>query len=276
MKKFLLSAPYLAFMILFILVPVILVFGYGVTVVDDADGVSFSLSNFKAFFTNQIYVEVFFRSLYLAAIATVICLILGYPVGLILASRRFRKNNLLILLIVIPMWMNLLLRTYAWLTLLENTGLVNSLLAFFGLPTHEFLYSESAIVLGMVYNFLPFMILPIYSTMLKMDYSLVEAAQDLGANSFDTFRKIIFPFSLGGVFTGITMVFMPAVTTFAISSILSGRKIYLIGNLIEDVFISTFDWHFGSTIAIILIVIILLSMAVTSRYEKENSGGGLF
>jgi spermidine/putrescine transport system permease protein len=175
------------------------------------------------------------------------------------------------------MWMNVLLRTYAWLTILETNGILNAILNFLGLPSQQILYTDSAVVLGMVYNFIPFMILPIYTILKKMDYSVVEAAQDLGANSFNVFFKVIFPLSIPGVISGVTMVFMPAVTTFVISNLLGGGQYVLVGNLIEQQFIRARDWHFGSAIAIIVIAIILLLMAVFSRVDKKpEEGGALF
>jgi len=176
---------------------------------------------------------------------------------------------------VIPMWMNFLLRTYAWLTLLEKNGIINTLISFIGLPKMDLLYNQWAVVLGMVYNFLPFMVLPIYSVLIKIDKSIIEAAEDLGANSRTVFRKVIFPLSLPGVVSGITMVFMPAVTTFVISRLLGGGQFLLIGNLIEELFLKSGEWGFGSALSIIMMILILFSMAIMSRYEKENEGGGL-
>lgn len=174
------------------------------------------------------------------------------------------------------MWMNFLLRTYAWLTLLEKNGVINSLISLIGLPKMELLYNQGAVVLGMVYNFLPFMVLPIYSVLIKIDKSIIEAAEDLGANSREIFKKVIFPLSLPGVISGITMVFMPAVTTFVISRLLGGGQFTLIGNLIEHQFVYTGEWGFGSALSIVMIILILFSMAIMSKYEKENEGGGLF
>ena len=180
-------------------------------------------------------------------------------------------------LIVIPMWMNLLLRTYSWLTLLENEGLINQFLRFIGILGSEeyiqFLYGEGAVIFGMVYNFLPFMILPIYSVMSKMDYSIINAAEDLGANKFNVFKKVIFPLSIPGISSGITMVFIPAITTFAISSILSGNNVNLLGNVIEKQFGIGGDWNFGSTMSLILMILILLSMFIMPDSEKESQGG---
>ena len=273
MKKSWVAYPYVVWMVLFILVPLMLIVFYGVTKTTD-EGLVFTLEHFKRFF-EPIYMMVLLRSLYLALICTVICLLLGYPLSMILASKEYRHKKVLVLLMVIPMWMNFLLRTYAWLTLLEKNGVINNFIAFIGLPKMELLYNQGAVVLGMVYNFLPFMVLPIYSVLIKIDKSIIEAAEDLGANSRIVFRKVIFPLSLPGILSGITMVFMPAVTTFVISRLLGGGQFTLIGNLIEQQFIYTGEWGFGSALSIIMMILILFSMGIMSRYEKENEGGGL-
>lgn len=275
MKRAFPAYPYLVWALIFIIAPFALVAYYGLTVPGPDGNMVFSFDNFVKFFTSPIFMAAFWRSLWTAALATVICLLLGYPVAYFLSGTIFRNRNLLILLLVIPMWMSLLLRTYAWLILLDNGGLVNMVLEFFGLGPVEFLYHEYSIVFGMVYNFLPFMILPIHSVLVKMDRSLVEAAQDLGASRSKVFFKITLPLSMPGVISGITMVFMPAVTTFAISDILSGRTIQLMGNLIEDQFLRSNNWNFGSTMSLILMALLLLSMAFSSRNIKDNQGGGL-
>ncbi|GAB6087660.1 ABC transporter permease [Alkaliphilus crotonatoxidans] len=268
------SFPYIIWMSIFIVFPLLLILYFSFTVSGET-GIQFSLENFKRFF-EPVYLMVLWRSIRLALISTIICLLLGYPMAMILASRDLKRRNLLVLLFVIPMWMNFLLRTYAWLTLLENRGLINTLLNLLKLPTLNLMYNEQAVILGMVYNFLPFMVLPIHSVLTKIDKSLLEAAEDLGANSFTIFKKIIFPLSLPGVLSGITMVFMPAVTTFVISRLLGGGQFTLIGNLIEQQFLFVNDWNFGSAISTVMIVLILISMGIMSKYEKENEGGGLW
>lgn len=273
MKRKWLSYPYLIWMFIFILIPLLLVVYYSVTV-KTPEGVAFSLENYKKFM-QPIYLLVLWRSVALALISTAVCLIVGYPTAAILAGRDMGQKGTLILLFIIPMWMNFLLRTYSWMTLLERNGLINSILGLAGLPSINILYTDSAVVLGMVYNFLPFMVLPIYSVMVKIDRSVVEAAQDLGANSLTVFRKITFPLSLPGVVSGLTMVFMPAVTTFVISALLGGGQYMLIGNLIEQQFTGVYDWNFGSTLSVALMLLILLSMTLMSRYDKEETGGGL-
>lgn len=274
-KKFsvhhVMSTPYLFWMCLFIVFPLFLILYFSIT---SADG-GFTLEHFKRFF-EPVYLSVMWRSVRLALISTGICLLLGYPMAMILASSDKKSTSNLVLLFMIPMWMNFLLRTYAWLSLLENRGLINNILTFFNLPTLNLMYNEPAVILGMVYNFLPFMVLPIYSVLIKIDKSLLEAAEDLGANEITKFRKVIFPLSLPGVMSGITMVFMPAVTTFVISRLLGGGQFTLVGNLIEQQFLVVNDWNFGSAISVVMITLILLGMGVMSRYEQENEGGGLW
>lgn len=274
MRKNWISYPYIVWMIIFIVVPLLLVIFYGVTVKSD-EGIRFSLENFQRIM-EPVYLKVLFRSIMLALVSTVVCLLLGYPAAMFLSGRDFKRKNTMILLFVIPMWMNFLLRTYAWMTLLERKGLINTLLSHIGLPTLDLLYNDQAVILGMVYNFLPFMVLPIYSVLSKIDGSIIEAAEDLGANAFTVFKRITLPSSLPGVLSGITMVFMPAVTTFVISRLLGGGQYTLVGNLIEQQFLTVGDWNFGSSISIIMMLLILLSMGIMSKYEKENEGGGLW
>jgi spermidine/putrescine transport system permease protein len=274
MKKGWISTPYIIWMLIFILVPLVLVLYYSVTV-STPSGTAFTLDNFEKFM-QPIYMKVLIRSVVLALISTLVCLVIGYPVAMILAGRDLSRRNLLVLLFIIPMWMNFLLRTYAWMTLLDRKGILNMVLGTLHLPQINILYTDIAVVLGMVYNFLPFMVLPIFSVMSKIDRSLVEAAEDLGSDSFTVFRRITFPLSLPGVVSGITMVFMPSVTTFVISKLLGGSQYTLIGNLIEDQFMRVYDWNFGSAVSIIMMVLILISMAIMSRYENEETGGGLF
>jgi len=268
------SYPYLVWMAIFIVVPLFLILFYGTTVQTE-NGFQFTWE-FIAKCTDPLYLSVLWRSIYLALVSTLICLLLGYPMAMILASRDLSRKNIFVLLFIIPMWMNFLLRTYAWMTLLERKGLINSFLAFLHLPPLNILYTDQAVILGMIYNFLPFMVLPIYAVLDKMDKSLIEAAEDLGANSFTVFRKIILPLSLPGVISGVTMVFMPAVTTFVISRLLGGGQYTLIGNLIEQQFLVTGDWHFGSSLSLIMMVLILISIGIMSRYEQEYEGGRLW
>lgn len=266
--------PYLFWMVLFIVVPMLLVIYYAFTVPTEA-GATWSLDNFSRFF-EPIYLRVLGRSLRLALISTLICLLLGYPAAMVMASNAFERKNVIMLLFVVPMWMNFLLRTYAWLTILERNGFINAVLSKLSLPNLNILYTNSAVVLGMVYNFLPFMVLPIYSVLSKIDKGVIEAAGDLGANPFRVFTKVILPLSLPGVVSGITMVFMPAMTTFVISRLLGGGQFTLIGNLIEQQFLVVGDWGFGSAISVVMIVVILISMAIMSFFEGEEKGVALW
>ena len=274
MKQRWVSYPYIVWMIVFIVAPLLLVLYYSLTVKTD-EGVSFSFENFRRFW-DPIYIDVLVRSIVLALISTGICLVVGYPFSMILAGRDFNSKKVVLMLVVVPMWMNFLLRTYAWMTLLERNGIINSILTALSLPNINILYTDTAVVLGMVYNFLPFMVLPIYSVIMKIDHSVIEAAEDLGGNSFTVFRRVVFPLSLPGVVSGITMVFMPAVTTFVISRLLGGGQFMLIGNLIEKQYLLTGDWNFGSAVSIIMMLLILLSMGIMSRYEQEHGGGALW
>jgi len=274
LKRKLLAAPYLVWMVIFTIVPLILVFYFGLFE-SGPDGIYFTTEHIKRVF-EPIYLKVIVRSLWLAFISTVVCLILGYPMAMILASKVLKMRDILVVLFVLPMWMNFLARTYAWMTLLENNGLINQFLTFLHLPTLNILYTDKAVVLGMVYNFLPFMVLPIYSVLRKLDSSLLEAAQDLGATPIKTFIKVIFPLSLSGVASGIIMVFMPAVTTFVISRLLGGGQYMLIGNLIEQQFLTTGDWGFGSSLSLILMFLLLITMGIMSKTDKDQEGGRLW
>ncbi|NLV88300.1 MAG: ABC transporter permease [Tissierellia bacterium] len=267
--------PYVIWLGIFIVIPLLLILYFAFTTGDSQNlsAFKFSLDNFKRFFT-PIYLKVLGRSVNLALISTILCLILGYPAAYIIAKEKVRKRNVMILMFVIPMWMNFLLRTYAWLTLLGRNGLINTIITKIGFQPLDLIYNDKAVLLGMVYNFLPFMVLPIYSVLVKIDKNLIEAAEDLGANKTTVFSKVIFPLSIPGIMTGITMVFIPAVSTFIISSLLGGNKYNLIGNLIEQQFRWTGDWHFGSSMSIILMIFILITMALTSKFDKDKEGGG--
>ncbi|NLM43972.1 MAG: ABC transporter permease [Clostridiales bacterium] len=274
MKKHLMAYPYALWMLIFTIIPLALILVYSVITIDDA-GIHFTLDHFRRVF-EPIYLAVFWRSIKIATISTIICLILGYPMAMILASKNLSKKSILVVLFVIPMWMNFLARTYAWMTLLERNGLIATIIGYFGIQLPSLLYTENTVILGMVYNFLPFMVLPVYSVLVKIDKAVLEAAEDLGATPFIVFRRVIFPLSLPGVSSGIIMVFMPALTTFVISRLLGGAHFTLIGNLIEQQFLTTMDWGFGSALSVVLMLIIILSMGFAMRYEKENQGGGLW
>jgi spermidine/putrescine transport system permease protein len=257
-------------MVLFTIVPILLILYY--SLVSTEGGFSLTLSHYARVF-EPLYLTVIWRSIQLALVSTAVCFILGYPVAMILAGSPAKQQFSLIVLFVVPMWMNFLARTYAWLSLMETNGIINSILGLVGIKPITMLYSSGAVVLGMVYNYLPFMVFPIFTVLRKMDPLLLEAAQDLGANPVKTFLKVIFPLSLPGVLSGVTMVFMPSVTTFAISQLLGGGQFTLIGNLIEQQYLRTYDWGFGSALSIILMLIILASMSLVSRSNVYEEGG---
>lgn len=262
------ASPYIVWSSLFIVIPLLIVVFFSFTV-KSGDGYSFSLENFQRLMDKNI-LKVFWRSLVLAFQATLGCLILGYPVAYLISKMKEGKRNILIMLFIVPMWMNFLLRTYAWLPILGKNGLINTFLSNLGFARLDILYNDFAVLLGMVYNFLPFMILPIYTVLIKMDKDLINAAADLGADRKKIFMKITLPLSMPGVISGITMVFMPAVSTFVISRILGGGQYMLLGNLIENQYTTMGDWNFGSAIAIFMMIIILLSMAVMNKFESSD------
>jgi spermidine/putrescine transport system permease protein len=267
MNKKLLSGPYLFWAVSFILIPLGMIFYYGLTNKSGA----FTLNNITEIATD-INMKALCLSLILSIISTVICLILAYPLAMILNNLNVNQNSFVVLIFILPMWMNFLLRTLAWQTLLEKTGVINSVLAFLNLPSLNIINTPYAIVLGMVYNFLPFMVLPIYNVLIKIDKSVIDAARDLGANGAQTFYKVILPLSWPGVISGITMVFVPSLTTFVISDLLGGSKILLIGNVIEQKFTQASNWNAGSGLSLVLMVFILLSMAILSKYDKGEEG----
>ncbi|HAB59100.1 MAG TPA: ABC transporter permease [Lachnospiraceae bacterium] len=269
-KKKWLATPYIIWMAAFIIIPLILVVYYGVT----TDSGSFTLENVKNI-ANHDNMKALLLSLKLSLISTVICLVLAYPLAMILSKMQMNSHSFIVLIFILPMWMNFLLRTLAWQTLLEKNGVINTLLGYLGISGIDIINTPSAIILGMVYNFLPFMVLPIYNTLIKLDLNVINAARDLGANSTQTFTKIIFPLSLPGVVSGITMVFVPALTTFVISDILGGGKILLIGNIIEQDFRSS-RWNVGSGLSLVLMVFILLSMAILAKYDKDSEGTNIW
>lgn len=271
MKKDLLGYPYYLWILIFIFLPLVLVVYF--SLISKTDG-SLTLENYYRFL-DPIYLEVFYRSIFLSLISTLICLLIGYPMAWILANMEKKKRSFWVMLIIIPMWMNFLLRTYAWMTILEKKGLINSILNYFGFEGWNLMYNYQAVILGMVYNFLPFMILPIFAVLTKIDRSLIEAAEDLGADKKTVFLKVILPLSVPGIISGSLMTFMPAVTTFVISKLLSGGKITLIGNLIEQQFMTVNDSYFGSALSMILMIFVLL-IVVLLRKNKTVDGGGLF
>ena len=228
---------------------------------------SFTLDNFSKFF-DPIFVSVLIKSFVLGIITTILCLAIGYPVAYAISKCKEKTQTLLILLITFPTWINMLMRTYAWINILSSKGIVSNMFQFLGFGEISLLYTDFAVILGMVYDFLPFMILPIHTSLTKMDKSLVEASNDLGANPVTTFWKITFRLSLGGVLTGITMVFLPAISSFVIPKLLGGGQYSLIGNFIEQQFINVGDWHFGSAVSLILAILVIVFMGLINRVEK--------
>lgn len=263
------AAPYLVWALLFILVSLAMVFWFALT----TQGGAFTLENFIRIASLRT-MGTLLRSVKIALITTVLCLAIGYPFAWFVTGLKTRFQTTALLLVVIPMWMNFLLRTYAWVTILSKNGILNSFLGRLGLGPLDLLYTEGAVILGMVYNFLPFMILPIYTVLEKMDKSLIEAARDLGSDSFNTFRRVIFPLSLPGVVSGIAMVFIPAISTFEITALLGGNKTNLIGNVIEQQFTVTGDWNYGSALSVILMVFLVISLFFTGGDETDPKKRG--
>ena len=277
-------APYSLWAVLFILVPLVFVAYYAFT----DDGFRFTTENITRFFTAtsslvgddgtvrevHTYLVIFWRSVKLAVISTAICLLMGYPIAYIIARAAPRTQKTIITLIMIPMWMNFLIRTYAWMTILQDTGLLNSLLGALHLGQANIIGTEAAVVIGMVYDYFPYMILPIYSVMAKMDTRLLEAARDLGCNSFGVLRRVIFPLSLPGVVSGVTMVLIPSISTFYISQKLGNGKFFLIGDAIEGQYVAN-NLHFAAAIAFVLMIILLVVMALMKRYTDSRVRGGV-
>ncbi len=286
MKKWF-AYPYGVWMVVFIIAPILLVVGYAFT---DKSG-AITMGNFE---TMMRYLPIFGKSFFMAVIATIVCLIMGYPLAYIMSRSGQRLQSFYMTLIMLPMWMNFLLRTYAWMSILENNGFINTFLRnigfidllnktivpMFGMQPLEFIpliNNNFAVVLGMVYNFLPFMVLPIYTVLIKLDPKIIEAAQDLGAPQSIVFRRVIFPLSLPGVISGVTMVFGPAVSTFVISKMLGGGKEILVGDLIELQFMgNAYNPQVGSAVALVMMILIFVCMAIMNRFDDgSNEEGGL-
>ena len=269
-KKKLLGTPYFVWSVLFIIIPLCMVFYYGLT---DKSG-AFTLENIIAI-SKPEHAKALYLALGLSLISTLICLILAYPLAMILSSMNVNQHSFIVLIFILPMWMNFLLRTLAWQTLLEKTGVINSILSFLHLPALNVINTPYAIVLGMVYNFLPFMVLPIYNSLIKIDRNVIHAARDLGANGLQVFAKITLPLTLPGIISGITMVFIPALTTFVISKLLGGSKILLIGNVVEEEFTQAGNWNLGSGLSIVLMLFIIVNMIISSIFDKDGEGSVL-
>ena len=265
--KRLLAGPYLFWSVSFIIIPLLMIFYYGLT---DKDG-AFTLLNI-ANITTPENLKALGLALLLSFVSTVVCLLLAYPLAMILSNLGVNQSSFIVLIFILPMWMNFLLRTLAWQNLLEKNGVINVILDFLNLPALEIINTPYAIVLGMVYNFLPFMVLPIYNVLAKIDKDVIAAARDLGANNVQTFLRIILPLSVPRIISGITMVFVPALTTFVISDLLGGSKILLIGNVIEQEFKQGSNWHVGSGLSLVLMIFIIISMALIAKYDKDGEG----
>ena len=275
MKRFSqLAIPYIVWAALMLVLPMALIALYSFT--NQGNSIiafSFTLEHYAKFFTDPDFLLILWRSILIAVKTTIICLLLGYPAAYFISKSSEKVQNLLVLGITIPMWINMLVRTYAWIGLLSEDGLIQRILSIFGLGNTELLYTEGAVLLGMVYNFLPFMILQIQTSLSKMYNSLLEASADLGASPVQTFRRVTLPLSLPGVINGITLVFLPAVSSFFIPKLLGGGQYFLIGNMIENQFITVGEWNFGSAISMIMAVIMMLLMMAVRKIEIRNQGG---
>lgn len=275
MKRFRqLAWPYIVWAVMMLVLPMALIALY--SVMNQGNSIisfSFTLEHYAKFFTDPDFLLILWRSILIAVKTTVLCLLLGYPIAYYIARSTEKVQNILILCITLPMWINMLVRTYAWIGLLSNGGIFQKILGFFGLGNVELLYTEGAVLLGMVYNFLPFMILQIQTSLSKMDYSLIEASADLGASPAQTFRRITLPLSMPGVINGITLVFLPAVSSFFIPKLLGGGQYFLIGNMIENQFITVGEWNFGSAVSMIMAIIMMLLMMAVRKVEQHNQGG---
>ena len=275
MKRFSqLVIPYIAWAVMMLILPMGLIALYSFTKQGNTIvSFTFTLEHYAKFFTDPDFLIVLWRSLLIAFKTTVICLLLSYLVAFFISRSSEKLQNILVLAITIPMWINMLVRTYAWIGLLSEGGLIQRLLGFFGITRGELLYTEGAVLLGMVYNFLPFMVLQINTSLCKMDHSLLEASADLGANARQTFIRVTLPMSLPGVINGITLVFLPAVSSFFIPKLLGGGQYFLIGNLIENQFITVGEWNFGSAISMIMAAVMMLLMMLVRKAEIHNRGG---
>ena len=278
MKQFrTMSLPYILWMAVMIVLPMLLIVMYAFTVKgNDVTTFRFTFENFSNFFKDAVFIEVLERSLIIALATTVLCVLIGYPAAYIIANSKGKQEVILILLITMPTWINMLVRTYAWVGILQDDGLVNSLLSLIGLGKVKLLHTSFAVILGMVYNFVPFMILQIHASLAKMDKSLLDAAEDLGASKAQAFLRITLPLSLPGVISGITLVFLPAVSSFFIPKLLGGGQYVLIGNVIESQFLTSGNWNFGSAISLIMAIIILISMYITKKVDKGEAAKGGF
>ena len=276
MKRFSqLAVPYIVWTVIMLLLPMLLIVLYAFT--DTGNEIMtfrFTLANFAKFFTDPDFLLVLWRSIKIALKTTVICVLIGYPIAYFIAFSSDKVRDMLILAITLPTWINMLVRTYAWIGLLSDGGIFQSLLGIFGLGDTELLYTEGAVLIGMVYNFIPFMILQINTSLSKMDRSLTDASHDLGADGIQTFLRVTLPLSLPGVVSGISLVFLPAVSSFSIPKLLGGGQFFLIGNVIENQFITVGEWNFGSSISLIMALIFMGTMYLIRRLDAYSSGRG--
>ena len=264
----LLSAPYTVWAILFCVVPLGMVVYYSFT--DNAG--NFTVANLAHV---SSYANIFLRSIGYSLAATVLCLVLGYPLALAISQAKANSQRIMVMLLMLPQWMNLLLRTYALMNLMEDTGIINTLLGHLGLSPIHMINTPGAVVFGMVYNYLPYMVLPLYTVMLKIERSTVEAAQDLGGSSLTVLTKVLIPLSLPGIASGLTMVFVPSVSTFYISQKLGGGKFDLIGDTIERQFMTAYDYHLGAAISLVLMILIFICMGIMNRFTDDDEEGGV-
>ncbi len=265
--------PYVVWSFLLIALPLVLIVLYSITTGDNSlVTIHFTLDNFVKI-SDPIYLRVFIKSMQIGLITTGICLLMAYPLAYIISRFREEMQSILILLVTIPMWINTLLRTYAWISLLADNGIINSLFETLGLDRQTMMYTNFSVIIGLVCDLLPFMVIPIHTSLAKMDDSLVEAAGDLGANKFQTFTKVIFKLSLPGVINGVTLVFLLSISSFVIPVLLGGHQFVLIGNLIENQFISIGDWNFGSAVSVLLAIAILLLMGLMKKVDTDDNGG---
>ncbi|HNZ08623.1 MAG TPA: ABC transporter permease [Bacillota bacterium] len=273
-KKQGLAIPYIAWTVIFSIVPLIIILVYSFCERTPYGDIvfKFTTENYVKFF-QPIYLKVLWRSVVLAVSSTLACLLIGYPMAWIIARAGDRARNFMVMLFVLPLWTNFLLRTYAWMGLLRENGFFNQLLMAIGLIHQplKMLYTDGAVMVGMVYNFLPFMVLPIYSVLVKMDQGHIDAANDLGADPKQTFLRVILPLSFPGIVSGIIMVFMPALSTFIISDLLGGGQTMMLGNLIQNQFLSARNWQFGSAISSVMIVMVLITTLISGKYRGEGS-----
>lgn len=265
------SFPYVIWMAIFVIVPLLIMAYYGFTTKDG----SFTWDNVLSI-ADPIHRKALWTSIRLSVICTVICFLLALPLAMVIRGLHIKSSGFIIFVFILPMWMNFLLRTIAWQSLLEKSGVINQILNFFGLPAQNMINTEGAIVLGMVYNYLPFMVLPIYNALAKISQDTFDAAKDLGAGWWQTMRRITLPMILPGIVSGSTMVIVPALTTFVLSDLLGGAKVLLIGNVIEQEFTTANNWNLGSGLSLVLMVIVLVSMALMSKYDKNGEGAGIW